>query len=68
MLRECRIIFSDGALLAFGTAAYIRWKLKSGGYWTRLVMAKSTNTFDGDSLKGWAWVAGMLEGLGLGGR
>ena len=35
------IVFSDGALLAYGTVAYIRWKLKSGGYWTRIVMAKS---------------------------
>ena len=35
------IVFSDGALLAFGAAAYIRWELKSGGYWTRLIMAKS---------------------------
>ena len=35
------IVFTDGAALAFGTAAYIRWKLKAGGYWTRLIMAKS---------------------------
>ena len=35
------IVFSDGALLSYGTAAYIRWELKSGGYWTRLIMAKS---------------------------
>ena len=34
------IIFSDGAALAFGAAAYIRWELKSGGFWTRLIMAK----------------------------
>ena len=34
------IVFSDGAALAFGTAAYIRWELKTGGYWTRLIMAK----------------------------
>ena len=35
------IIFSDGSTLAFGAVAYIRWKLKAGGYWTRIVMAKS---------------------------
>ena len=34
------IVFSDGALLAYGTAAYIRWELKSGGFWVRLIMAK----------------------------
>ena len=34
------IVFSDGAALAFGAAAYIRWELKSGGFWTRLIMAK----------------------------
>ena len=34
------VIFSDGAALAFGVAAYIRWKLASGGFWTRLIMAK----------------------------
>ena len=33
------VVFSDGSLLAFGAAAYIRWELKSGGYWTRLIMA-----------------------------
>lgn len=31
---------SDGAALAFGAAAYIRWEKKKGGFWTRLVMAK----------------------------
>ena len=35
------IIFSDGAALAFGAVAYIRWELKDGRYWTCLVMAKS---------------------------
>ena len=35
------VIFSDGAALAFGAAAYIHWKLKSGGHWSRLIMAKS---------------------------
>ncbi len=125
------VIFSDGAMKAFGAVAYIRWKLKGGGYWTRLIMAKckiapknmlsiprmelngavlgnriknfimketniefgqvhqlvdsstvlgyaqkeygvfnpyegiriaeiqSSNTFDGDKLVGWAWVAGI---------
>ena len=35
------IIFSDGGNLAYGFAAYIRWKLKNGNYWCRLIMAKS---------------------------
>ena len=26
------VVFSDGSLLAFGTTAYIRWKLKSGDW------------------------------------
>ena len=34
------IIFSDGAALAFGASAYIRWELKEGGFWSRLIMAK----------------------------
>ena len=34
------IVFSDGSKLAFGAVAYIRWQLKSGGYWTHLIMAK----------------------------
>ena len=34
------VVFSDGAALAYGAAAYIRWELKSGGFWTRLIMAK----------------------------
>ena len=34
------VVFSDGAALAYGTAAYIRWELASGGFWTRLIMAK----------------------------
>ena len=34
------VIFSDGSLLAFGTVAYIRWQLKSGGFWCRIIMAK----------------------------
>ena len=35
------VVFSDGAALAFGAAAYIRWTLASGGFWSRLIMAKS---------------------------
>ena len=35
------VIFSDGSVQAFGAAAYIHWKLKSGGHWSRLIMAKS---------------------------
>ena len=35
------IVFTDGSTLAFGTAAYIRWELKKGGFWVRLIMAKS---------------------------
>lgn len=34
------VIFSDGSNSAYGFAAYIRWQLKSGGYWCRLIMAK----------------------------
>ena len=34
------VIFSDGSKLAFGAVAYIRWQLKSGGYWSRFLMAK----------------------------
>ena len=35
------VIFSDGSVQAFGAAAYIHWELKSGGHWSRLIMAKS---------------------------
>ena len=35
------VMFSDGSVLAFGSVAYIRWKLKSGGWWTSLIMSKS---------------------------
>ena len=35
------IVFSDGSMLAFGAVAYIRWRLKSGGFWVRLIMSKS---------------------------
>ena len=34
------IVFSDGSVLAFGAVAYIRWKLKHGGFWTKIIMAK----------------------------
>ena len=35
------IVFSDGSIIAFGSVAYVRWKLHSGGWWTALVMSKS---------------------------
>ena len=35
------VVFSDGAALAYGACAYIRWKLKDGSFWTRLITAKS---------------------------
>ena len=34
-------LFSDGSEIAYGCAGYIRWKLKDGSYWCRLIMAKS---------------------------
>ena len=34
------IIFSDGSLVALGASAHIRWELKAGGYWIRLIMGK----------------------------
>ena len=34
------IILSDGSDLAYGFAAYIRWKLENGRFWCRLIMAK----------------------------
>ena len=38
--RPWLIILSDGSDLAYGFAAYIRWKLDDGSYWCRLIMAK----------------------------
>ena len=35
------IVFSDGSLSAFGAVSYVRWKLKSGGWWSSLAMSKS---------------------------
>ena len=35
------VVFSDGSLSAYGVAAYIRWALKDGSFWSRLIMAKS---------------------------
>ena len=35
------VCFSDGSELAFGTTVYIRWLLKSGSYWSSLVISKS---------------------------
>jgi hypothetical protein len=34
------IILSDGSDLAYGFAAYVRWKLEDGQFWCRLIMAK----------------------------
>ena len=39
--RPILVVFSDGSVSAFGAAAYIRWQLVGGGYWSRLIMAKS---------------------------
>ena len=38
--RPWLIILSDGSDLAYGFAAYVRWKLESGNFWCRLIMAK----------------------------
>ena len=35
------VIFSDGSILAFGSVAYIRWKLNSGSWWSKLILSKS---------------------------
>ena len=35
------IIFSDGSISAYGVAAYTRWELRGGGFWSRLIMSKS---------------------------
>ena len=35
------IIFSDGSDHAYGSVAYVRWHLRSGGFESRLIMAKS---------------------------
>lgn len=35
------VIFSDGSETAYGFAAYVRWKLKDGTYFCRLVCSKS---------------------------
>lgn len=34
------IIFSDGSQVAYGFAAYVRWRLDNGEYWCRLICAK----------------------------
>ena len=34
------IMFSDGSVLVYGAVVYIRWKLKTGKWWTMLVMSK----------------------------
>ena len=38
--RPWLIIFSNGSDLAYGFPAYVRWRLDSGDYWCRLIMAK----------------------------
>ena len=35
------VLMSDGSEQAYGCAAYIRWELEGGGFWCRLMMAKS---------------------------
>ena len=35
------ILYSDGSELAYGFVAYIRWHLKAGGYWCRMIMSKN---------------------------
>ena len=35
------ILYSDGSELAYGFVAFIRWRLKSGGYWCRMIMSKN---------------------------
>ena len=35
------IIFSDGSILAFGSVAYVRWKLESGNWWSTIILSKS---------------------------
>ena len=35
------VIFSDGSVNAFGSVTYIRWQLKKGGWWSRIVLSKS---------------------------
>ena len=35
------VIFSDGSICAFGSVAYIRWKLVKGGWWTNIIISKS---------------------------
>ena len=34
------VILSDGSDIAYGFAAYIRWRLADGKFWCRLIMAK----------------------------
>ena len=35
------VIFSDGSIVAFGSVAYIRWKLTNGKWWSMIVLSKS---------------------------
>ena len=34
------VVFSDGAALAYGAVAYIRWLLDNGKYWSRIITSK----------------------------
>jgi hypothetical protein len=35
------IIFTDGSISAFGVAAYARWELRGGGFWSTLITSKA---------------------------
>ena len=35
------VLFSDGSTLAFGSVAYIRWRLNTGRWWSMLMFSKS---------------------------
>ena len=35
------VVFSDGSTEAYGAVAYVRWKLKNGGYSAKIVAARS---------------------------
>ena len=35
------VVFSDGSITAFGSVAYIRWKLSTGKWWSTIVISKS---------------------------
>ena len=35
------VVFSDGSISAFGVAAYSRWELRGGGFWSTLITSKA---------------------------